>query len=89
MTEQSIVSEKGEIVTSRNLTMAEVLRQCDHHNYKNRISAIEGLEEIFTKHQARLLPSLQDVLNATLPLIMDIEVRSLSVSTCQQGQYQC
>ena len=73
MTEQSIASEKGEIVSSRNLTLAEVLRQCDHHNFKNRVSALEGLRDIFQGHPLQLLPNLQDVLNATLPLMIDIE----------------
>lgn len=74
MTEQSIVSEKGAIVSSRNLTLAEVLRQCDHHNYKSRVAALEGLEDILGTHNEIILPSLQDVINSTLALMMDLEV---------------
>ena len=73
MTEQSIAVEKGSIVSSRNLTLAEVLRQCDHHNYKSRIGSLEGLQDIFESHPAQLMLHLQDVLNACLPLMTDIE----------------
>ena len=73
MTEQSIVSDKGDIVSSRNLTLPEVLRQCDHHNYKNRMSALDGLQEIFQEHPQHVLPNLQGVLNASLALMVDIE----------------
>ena len=84
MTEQSVVSEKGDVVSSRNLTVAELLRQCDHHNYKNRLSALEGLQDIFQHFPSQILPNLQDVFHATLALMLDIEVgQTVSVSLNQ------
>eukprot|EP01104_Vermistella_antarctica_P017496 TRINITY_DN6201_c0_g1_i1.p1 TRINITY_DN6201_c0_g1~~TRINITY_DN6201_c0_g1_i1.p1 ORF type:complete len:928 (+),score=212.43 TRINITY_DN6201_c0_g1_i1:288-3071(+) len=69
--DQGVGKEKGAVVSSKNLTLKELLNRCGHHNSSNRKDAVHGLRELVTQHTDQVAPQLSLVLDHVLPLIGD------------------
>mmetsp|Transcript_14599 Transcript_14599/g.26179 ORF Transcript_14599/g.26179 Transcript_14599/m.26179 type:complete len:996 (-) Transcript_14599:142-3129(-) len=74
--EQSVVADKGDaILSSRNLSINELLAKLKHHNGAVRKDAVEGLIEIVDKHRdsSQLRAQLPTIMTTIIELVNDEE----------------
>ncbi|GAB9468386.1 Testis-expressed sequence 10 protein [Globisporangium polare] len=83
MLEQSVLQEKGEAVTHRNLSLQDLMQQMGHYNAHIRQRALQGLRELVQTHASNVLANVSVVLERFLPTFVDEEaiVRDAAVST--------
>lgn len=83
MLEQSVLQEKGEAVTHRNLSLQDLMQQMGHYNAHIRQRALQGLRELVQTHASNVLANVSVVLERFLPMFVDEEaiVRDAAVST--------
>lgn len=81
--EQSVLQEKGDAVTHRNLSLNDLMAQIGHYNAHIRQRAIQGLRELVQTHASNILANVSVVLERFLPTFVDEEaiVRDAAVST--------
>lgn len=83
MLEQSVLTDKGDAVTHRNLSLQDLMQQMGHYNAHIRQRALQGLRELVTTHASNVLANVSVVLERFLPTFVDEEaiVRDAAVST--------
>lgn len=82
MLEQSVLQEKGDAVTHRNLSLQDLMTQMGHYNAHIRQRALQGLRELVQTHASNVLANVSVVLERFLPTFVDEEaiVRDAAVS---------
>uniref|UniRef100_K3WE66 Pre-rRNA-processing protein Ipi1 N-terminal domain-containing protein n=1 Tax=Globisporangium ultimum (strain ATCC 200006 / CBS 805.95 / DAOM BR144) TaxID=431595 RepID=K3WE66_GLOUD len=83
MLEQSVLQDKGDAVTHRNLSLNDLLAQIGHYNAHIRQRALQGLRELVQIHASNILANVAVVLERFLPTFVDEEaiVREAAVAT--------
>ncbi|KAF1332353.1 Testis-expressed sequence 10 protein, partial [Globisporangium splendens] len=83
MLEQSVLQDKGDAVTHRNLSLNDLLAQIGHYNAHIRQRALQGLRELVQTHASNILANVAVVLERFLPTFVDEEaiVREAAVAT--------
>ena len=71
--EQSVLQDKGSIVTTRHLNLQDLLVKSTHYNAFHRRDALIGLKELQTNFPTQVIASIGVVLKALLARLVDSE----------------
>ena len=71
--EQSVLQEKGNVVTHRHLNLQDVLVKSGHYNAYNRKDALLGLKELVANFPQDVVSSIGVVVKALLSRMVDAE----------------
>ncbi|DBA01185.1 TPA: hypothetical protein N0F65_002320 [Lagenidium giganteum] len=71
--EQSVLQDKGDVVTHRHLTLSDLVAQIGHYNAHVRQKALQGLRELAQLHASNVLANVSVVLERFLPTFVDEE----------------
>jgi pre-rRNA-processing protein IPI1 len=69
-TEETI---QGNFVTSRNLSLTDLVSQLKHYNPTHQKDALLGLRELISLHPIVLNLKLGIIFDATIPLMLDLD----------------
>lgn len=64
---------ESEALSSRKLSVKELLTRLNHFNTRSRTDALQGLKELFTLHPEVLEQNLGELIHGITPLVLNIE----------------